>query len=54
VVYWGARITIQLTLFQKYKPQGRHFWIGELALSSLFIYLVIIYGLTAFHAMGAG
>lgn len=49
LAYWGARILIQFSLFQKYKPQGRHFWIGELALAALFIYLTAVYAVAALN-----
>lgn len=51
VVYWGARIVIQFALFQVEKPVGLKFRLAEIALLSLFIYLVFVYGLTAIHGV---
>jgi hypothetical protein len=50
-VYWGARIAIQFTVFQKDKPQGKHLWLPELALTLLFLYLTGLYGFLVGQAL---
>jgi hypothetical protein len=44
-LYWGARVVIQFTYFDRSDaPQGRHVRLAEAALVGLFISLTLIYG----------
>ena len=45
-VYWGARLVIQFTLFDRSDaPQGLHVRLAEVGLVTLFAYNTVVYGL---------
>ena len=45
-VYWGARVVIQFTWFDRSDaPPGAHVRLAEAGLVALFVYLVLVYGL---------
>ena len=54
-VYWGARVVIQFTYYDRRGgPSGLGPRIAEAALVALFLYLTIVYGCAAFaDAIGA-
>jgi hypothetical protein len=53
-VYWGARLVIQLTCFDRTaRPAGRLFQLAEWALIGLFAYLTLVFGLATAVALGA-
>jgi hypothetical protein len=44
--YWGARVIIQFTYFDRSDaPEGAHVRLAEAGLVALFVYLVLVYGL---------
>ena len=48
-IYWGARIIIQFTYFDRSQVgTGLIFRLGEMALVSLFVYCTIVYGYAAY------
>jgi len=48
-VYWGVRLILQYAYYdRKDAPEGVIFRIAELALSALFLYCAVVYGLVAF------
>jgi hypothetical protein len=55
--YWGARVAIQFTYFDRTDaPRGRLVTIGEVLLVGLFIYLTFVYGglaVRAFRGLGS-
>jgi hypothetical protein len=53
VIYWGARLVIQFTYFDRTDaPKGPLFVIAEAALVGLFLFLTLIYGALALRAIG--
>ena len=54
-IYWGARLIIQYTYFDRSgAPQGRLIKLGEVALVSLFAYLLLVYGFIALRGLFGG
>ena len=53
-VYWGARVIIQFTYFDRSEaPKGLQFVLAEVALVALFVALTVIYGGLTARALGA-
>ena len=47
-VYWGARLTLQFTCFDRSAaPPGRFYELAEVALVGLFVYLTLLYAVLA-------
>jgi hypothetical protein len=52
-IYWGARLVIQFTYFDRTDvPKGAFFCVGETVLVGLFLFLTLLYGTLTLRACG--